>query len=135
MGEGEGEGWAQLREKVAERWQHQPARRLRTSRPGGGRGDSGGSETLKWLGTGAPRLAGLTPGLAGKEPRKQPRGAPSGGSMSPGVWELGFDQSGYTLVKSFSAGFSRVQNIEFRGNGDEPRALGAQVRNRCLSML
>ena len=83
---------------MAERWQHQPARRLRTSRPSGGRGDSGGSETLKWLGTGAPRLAGLTSGLAGKEPRKQPRGAPSSGSMSPGVWELGFDQSGYTLV-------------------------------------
>lgn len=111
---------------MAERWQHQSARRLRTSRPSGGRGDSGGSETLKWLGTGAPRLAGLTSGLAGKEPRKQPRGARSSDSMSPGVWELGFDKSGYTLVESLSAGFAGVQDIEFKGHGDEPRALGVR---------
>lgn len=120
---------------MAERWQHQPARRLQTSGPGGGHGDSGGSETLEWPGTGAPRLAGLTPGLAGKEPRKQPRDAPSGGSMSHGVWELGFDQSGYTLVESLSAGFAGVQYIEFKGHGNEPRALGVQLRNRCLNIL
>lgn len=126
-GRGRGRGlWAQLREKVAERWQHQPGLPSRNLQARAGVAETQAARRCSWLGTGAPRLAWLDPGAGrgrnhGSSHEVHPQGRPD---VPFGVWELwGFDQSA-TPWLSLSPRDFRRQNIEFRGNGDEPSGPG-----------